>query len=167
MTLPCRARAPTAYTTYSKCVDAKQCCRGPAPMEEDVPPGPAQLEVPPSDVVTLHGHESEVYMISWSPTELALASGWVGAHCRRLRSCGTGCVGVWARRRQLRSSWPSLCGWVGTLQAAVPFMALAVWVCRRVVGSCAVPDLGCVGRWASCRRPCRSWPWLCGCAGAL
>jgi transducin (beta)-like 1 len=36
---------------------------------------PTQLEVPPSDVVTLHGHDSEVYMCSWSPAELVLASG--------------------------------------------------------------------------------------------
>jgi len=43
-------------------------------MEEDHPT-PPQLEVPPADVVTLHGHESEVYMCSWSPTELVLASG--------------------------------------------------------------------------------------------
>eukprot|EP00983_Pelagomonas_calceolata_P023092 727225-Pelagomonas_calceolata.AAC.8 len=40
-------------------------------MEEDHPT-PPQLEVPPADVVTLHGHESEVYMCSWSPTELSV-----------------------------------------------------------------------------------------------
>ncbi len=37
-------------------------------MEED-------LEVSPSSVVTLTGHESEVYICAWSPTEPLLASG--------------------------------------------------------------------------------------------
>ncbi len=42
---------------------------GPTAMEED------DLEVPPSCVATLNGHESEVYICAWSPTEPLLASG--------------------------------------------------------------------------------------------
>ena len=42
---------------------------GPTAMEED------DLEVPPTSVSTLNGHESEVYICAWSPTEPLLASG--------------------------------------------------------------------------------------------
>ncbi|GAX74780.1 hypothetical protein CEUSTIGMA_g2227.t1 [Chlamydomonas eustigma] len=42
---------------------------GPSAMDED------DLEVPPSCVATLNGHDSEVYVCSWSPTEPFLASG--------------------------------------------------------------------------------------------
>ncbi len=42
---------------------------GPAPMDED------SLDVPASSVLTLSGHESEVYICAWSPTEPLLASG--------------------------------------------------------------------------------------------
>lgn len=45
-------------------------------MEED-PPRTVPLEVSSSSVVTLHGHQSEVYICAWSPTEQLLASGWV------------------------------------------------------------------------------------------
>lgn len=42
----------------------------PVPMEEDT-----SKEIDQSCVVTLQGHESEVYICAWSPTELLLASG--------------------------------------------------------------------------------------------
>jgi len=43
---------------------------GPTAMEED-----SALEVSPSSVVTLQGHDSEVYICAWSPVEPLLASG--------------------------------------------------------------------------------------------
>lgn len=51
----------------------KQERPGPTPMEEDVaPPG---IEIPPSCVTTLNGHDSEVYICAWNPVEPLLASG--------------------------------------------------------------------------------------------
>lgn len=49
---------------------------GPVAMDEDSP----SIEVAPSAVVTLHGHDSEVYICAWSPIEPLLASGWVPEH---------------------------------------------------------------------------------------
>lgn len=43
--------------------------QAPAPMEED----PAECEI--TQVVTLEGHQSEVFICAWSPTEELLASG--------------------------------------------------------------------------------------------
>lgn len=47
-----------------------------AAMQED------ELEVSPSSVLTLNGHESEVYICAWSPTEPLLASGCAHADRR-------------------------------------------------------------------------------------
>lgn len=52
------------------------------PMEEDNDDGRVEnTEISSSQVTTLRGHSSEVFICAWSPTGNVLASGWVLNGC--------------------------------------------------------------------------------------
>ncbi|MEW5299752.1 MAG: hypothetical protein WDW36_002733 [Sanguina aurantia] len=68
---PAGGAAASSQAQAAAAAAAAAAAGGPSPMQEDAP----SIEVSPDCVITLQGHESEVYICAWSPTEPLLASG--------------------------------------------------------------------------------------------
>eukprot|EP00955_Chlamydomonas_euryale_P083705 363885-Chlamydomonas_euryale.AAC.5 len=67
-------------------VDGAAAAAAPATAAPSAPPTAMDtddLEVPPASVLTLNGHDSEVYVVAWSPNEPLLASGLRKTHQQR------------------------------------------------------------------------------------